>query len=128
MGSGFHGEKWDAVWVDKLLQLTHRQQILLNTEIHYKLPDGFSLAQHEEIFNDALSLWRTFDPDELLDRHQHLLKMGDEELGKCSSLRRWLWIADVESAMKAKSAQQQRTAGQSHEAKEREEEPDDMEE
>ena len=119
MGSGFHEEKWGAVLVDKLLQLTHRQWILRNTEIHYTLPDGFSLAQHEDIFNDALSLWRTLDPDELLDRHQHLLKMGDEELGKCSPLRRRLWIADVESAMKAKLAQQQRTAGQSHEARER---------
>ena len=87
----------------------------------------FSLAQHEETFNDTLSLWQTLDPDELLDRHQHLLKMGDEELGKCSSLRRRLWIADVESAMKAKLAQQQTAAEQSQEAREREEEPDDME-
>ena len=39
-----------------------------------------------------------------------------------------VWIADVESAMKAKLAQQQRTAGKSREAREREEEPIDMKE
>ena len=87
----------------------------------------FSLAQHEDVFNHALNLWRTLDPDELLDRHQHLLKMSDGELGKCSPLRRRLWIADVESAMKAKSTQQQKAGEQNHEAREREEEPDELE-
>ena len=128
MGTNFKAEKWGAMLVDKLLQLTHRQWILRNTEIHYKLPDGFSLAQHEDVFNHALHLWQTLDPDELLDRHQHLLKMNDRELGKCSPLRRRLWIADVESAMCAKVAQQRQTRDQSHGAREREEEPDDLEE
>ena len=38
-----------------------------------------------------------------------------------------VWIADVESAMKAKTSQQQRAAEQNHEVREREEEPEDME-
>ena len=104
-------EVWGAKLVDRLVQLTRRQWILRNTEIHFKLPDGWTLAQHEDIFNGAPTLWRTLDPDELLDRHQHLLEMGDEELGKCTTLRRRLWIADVESAMEAKRKQQQQMTG-----------------
>ena len=98
--------------MDKLLQLTHRQWILRNTETHFRLPDGFTLAQHEEMFNDALTLWRTLDPDELLERHQHLLRMSDEELGKCSPLCRRVWVVNVESALPAKTSQQRRTVAQ----------------
>ena len=115
-------KKWGAEFVDKLLQLTHRQWILRNTETHFKLPDGWSLAEHEGIFNDALALWRTLDPDELLERHQHLLKTSDDELGKCSTLRRRWWIADVESAMKAK------LACQGHTGQQRQSSPEDGEE
>ena len=115
-------KKWGAELVDKLLQLTHRQWILRNTETHFKLPDGWTLAEHEGIFNDALALWRTLDPDELLERHQHLLKTSDDELGKCSTLRRRLWTADVESAMKAK------LASQGHTRQQRQNFPDDGEE
>jgi hypothetical protein len=128
MGTGFQEEKWGATLVDKLLQLTHRQWILRNTEIHYNLPDGFFLSQHEDVFNHALNLWQTLDPGELLDRHQHLLKMTDGELGRCSPLRRQMWIADVESAMEAKVAQQQKAGGQVQGARGREEEPDQLEE
>ena len=43
--------------------------------------------------------------------------------------RRRLWIADVEPVMKAKLTQEQRTAGQSIDAaREKEEEPEDLEE
>ena len=113
MNRDFQAVQWGACFVDKLLQLTHRQWILRNTETHFRLPDGFTLAQHEEMFNDALTLWRTLDPDELLERHQHLLRMSNEELGKCSPLRRRVWVADVESALAAKTSQQRRTVAQS---------------
>ena len=53
----------------------------------------------------------TLDPDKLLDQHQHLLKIGDEDLGKYPTLNRHLWMADAEAAMKAKMAQKQRTVG-----------------
>ena len=47
-------EKWGAQLVDKLARLIHRQWIPRNTEIHFKLPDGWTLARHEEMFEDAL--------------------------------------------------------------------------
>ena len=53
----------------------------------------------------------TLDPDELLDQHQHLLKIGDEDLNKYSTLNRQLWMTDAETAMKEKMAQQQRIVG-----------------
>ena len=124
--TGFQEVKWGATLVDKLLQLIRRQWILRNTEIHYKLPDGFSLAQHEDVFNHALNLWQTLDPDELLDRHQHLLNMTDGELGRCSPLRRRMWIADVESAIEAKVMQQRKAGRQTQGAGGREEEPEEL--
>ena len=42
--------------------------------------------------------------------------MGNKEQEKCLTLRRRLWIADVESIMKAKLTQQQRIAGQNLDA------------
>ena len=58
------------------------------------------------MFEDALTLWRILDPNELLGRHQHLLTMGEEESGTCSTLRHRVWIADIKSAMEAKKNQQ----------------------
>ena len=54
---------------------------------------------------------------------------GDEELGKCTTLRRKLWIADVKSAMEAKLKQQQQmTEQESDNHRKREEEPENTEE
>lgn len=54
---GWFDEKaWGAKLIDKLLQLTHWQWILWNKGIHFSLPDGWSLAQHEKILNNALTL------------------------------------------------------------------------
>ena len=54
LGGNVDDEAWGAKLVDKLLHLTHRQWILRNTETHFKLPDGWSLAQHKGFFNNAL--------------------------------------------------------------------------
>ena len=60
-------------------------------------------------------MWRTLNPNELLDRHQHLLNMRDEELDKCTTLRRRLWILDVKLAMEAILKQQQKMIEQNNE-------------
>ena len=48
-GSRYALGVWGAKLVDKVVQLTHIQWIPRNTEIHFKLPDGWTLVQHEEI-------------------------------------------------------------------------------
>ena len=65
------------------------------------------MAQNEEIFEDALTLWKILDHNELLDKHQHLLNMGDGQLGKYTILRCRQWIVDAGSTIEAKSKQQQ---------------------
>ena len=51
---------------------------------------------------DALTLWRKLAPDEFLGRHQHVLNLRDEELGKCIILIRTVWVTYIESEMETK--------------------------
>ena len=94
-------ERWGRTFIDKLLQITHKQWMYRNSEVHYKLPDGMTLAEHDKVFERVSRLLQT-DPEDLLLRHQHLLEVDREALGEATAQRRKYWIADMESAVASK--------------------------
>ena len=127
-GSRYALGVWGAKLVDKVFQLTH----VVDSEKHrdsFQTTRWVDLGTARGYFDDVLTLWRTLDPDEFLDRYQHLLRMDNGELGKCTILRRRLWIIDAESAMKTRGKQQQQvTEYEPDNNREQEGEPKDMEE
>lgn len=94
--------KWGQLFIERLLQLTHKQWIFRNSRKHYRRLDGLTEAEHIAIFNKMEELMFT-DPDELLPRHRDLLETDFGRLGEGSSINRQYWIASMESALAAAS-------------------------
>jgi len=93
-------EKWCKTFIQKLLQLTHKQWLFRNSHTHYKKLEGLTPAQHELIFEKVKNLMWT-DPADLLDQHHHLLQEDFGELGAGNSGARLQWAASMGSAIAA---------------------------
>ena len=74
-------------FIEHLLQLTHKQWLFRNSRKHFRRVDGLTEAEHTKIFQEMQDLMHT-DPEELLQRHQHLLEIDFGALSKGSSILR----------------------------------------
>ena len=93
-------ERWAQLFVEKLLELTHKQWIFRNSKVHFKRADGLTENEHLSIFSKVENLMHT-PSAELLPKHQHLLETDFESLGAGSTSARQFWIVSMESAISA---------------------------
>jgi hypothetical protein len=100
-------EKWGTQILKTLLNLTHKQWIFRNADVHYKI-NGLTQEQHMEIFSCIQSLME-ITPLDLLPCHCHLLDNSFHNLGNAETIHQQIWIALMETALKAAS---RATAGQ----------------
>jgi hypothetical protein len=94
-------EKWGIQFLKTLLNLTHKQWIFQNTDVHYKI-NGLTQEQHMEIFSCIQNLME-ITPSNLLPCHHHLLDNNFHDLGNAEKIQQQIWIASMESALKAAS-------------------------
>jgi hypothetical protein len=94
-------ETWTQQFLTKILDITHKQWSYRNSRIHIRQVEGLSLSEHEHILQKVESLIGT-DPMELLPQHHSLLQVNFEALGEGTSTDRQYWIAQMESAIKAR--------------------------
>jgi hypothetical protein len=99
--SKWHMETWTQQFLTKILDITHKQWSYRNSRIHIRQVEGLSLSEHENILQKVESLIGT-DPMELLPQHHSLLQVNFESLGEGTSTDRQYWIAQMESAIKAR--------------------------
>jgi len=92
--------KWGCSLVEALINITHKQWLLRNSRKHYRGADGLTGEQHERIFARIRELMWT-EEDELLPAHRYLLHEDFAVLGECSAKIRQIWIAQMESALRA---------------------------
>ena len=92
---------WTRGFLTKLLDITHQQWLYRNARLHIRHVEGLTLTEHDHILGKVQSLIHT-DPMALLPEHRDLLLVDYEELGQGSSVDRQYWIANIESALKAK--------------------------
>ena len=76
-------QKWYQELVNLLLQMTHEQWIFRNSHVHFEKLDGMTEAHPDVIMSKVHNLLAT-DPDDLLEKHQHMLHRDFEQLGKGS--------------------------------------------
>jgi hypothetical protein len=98
--SRMHIATWAAKFIGQLLELTHRQWIYRNTKLHLRLVEGMTVPEHDEIMREVLNLLLT-DPEEVLPRHQALLDLDMDKLGRGSTADRQYWVATMHSALSA---------------------------
>ena len=104
VGSRLSIESWTKQFMTRVLNITHRQWLYRNSRIHIRQIEGLSLAEHEHIMQQVKTLIST-DPMDLLPQHQFLLHKDYEALGEGTSADRQIWIAQMESALKAQKRQ-----------------------
>lgn len=104
VGSRLSIESWTKQFLTRVLNITHRQWLYRNSRIHIRQIEGLSLAEHEHIMQQVRSLIGT-DPMDLLPQHRSLLDKDYEALGEGTSADRQFWIAQMESALKARKHQ-----------------------
>jgi hypothetical protein len=94
-------EKWGVQFFKTLLNLTHKQWIFRNADVHHKI-DGLTQEQHMDKFYWIWTLMET-TPLDLLLCHRHLLDKNFHDLGNAETIQWQLWIASMESALSAAS-------------------------
>jgi len=93
-------ERWGQLFVETLLDLTHKQWICRNSKVHFERADG--LTENKYLSNFSKVENRMHTPSaELLLKHQHLLETDFESLGAGSTSARQFWIVSMESAISA---------------------------
>ena len=98
-GSYLSPIRWGQQFIEKLLNITHKQWIFRNSHVHYRI-EGLTPVEHNKIFDKIEELMYT-NPDELLPCHKHLLETDFGRLGEGSPVDRQYWIVSIESALKA---------------------------
>ena len=93
-------ERWGQLFIEKLLELMHKQWIFQNSKVHFKHADGLTEDEYLNVFSKVEDLMHT-PSDEILPKHQYLLEMNFEVLGSGSTSARQLWIVSMESAISA---------------------------
>jgi hypothetical protein len=58
------------------------------------------MPQIQDVF-DQITVYSLIDPEMLLPRHRHLLDIKFEVLGSGPTSHRFVWLADMESALSA---------------------------
>ena len=92
-------ESWCKGLTDRVLQITHKQWLLRNALVHYRLPDGRTYADRERLVAKIKDLLWT-DPSDLEPEDRALLDEDFERLGAADAHDQAYWIAEVESALK----------------------------
>ena len=91
---------WARGLIEQLLRITHRQWLLRNALLHYKLPDCCTLVQREQLVKRIMELMWT-DPYDLLPEDRALLDEDFEKLSAADANDQAYWVAEIESALKA---------------------------
>ena len=92
-------ERWAKGLIQRLLGITHRQWLYRNAVVHFKGPDGYTHAEHEQILTKMKDfLW--VDPQDLLPRDRGLLEEYFNSIGSSPAACE-LWIAVMEVAVSA---------------------------
>jgi hypothetical protein len=95
-----HAGHWCKGFIQRLLQITHRQWTYRNRTIHYKDKDGLTAAQQEKIVKECEDfLWT--DPMSLLPEDRDLLEMDFEALGESNAEARYIWLSEMQAAKAA---------------------------
>ena len=93
-------ESWARDLIEQLLCLTHRQWLLCNALLHFRLPDGRTYAKRERLVEKFMDLMWT-DPDDLLPEDRALMTEDYKRLAKADATDQAYWIAETEVAIKA---------------------------
>ncbi len=91
--------KWGISFLKTLLNLTHKQWIFCNADVHHKI-DGLISAQHDALSEKIRTLMKTSLAN-LLPCHYHLLDRNFHNLGKGETIHRQLLITSMESVISA---------------------------
>jgi hypothetical protein len=95
-----HAGHWCKGFIQRLLQITHRQWTYRNRTIHYKDKEGLTAAQQEKIAKECEDfLW--IDPMSLLPEDRDLLDMDFEALGETNAEARHIWLSEMQAAKAA---------------------------
>jgi hypothetical protein len=86
-------EKWGVRFLKSLLNLTHKQWIFWNADVHLKI-NGLTQEQHMEVLSHIQSLMETI-PSDHLPCHHHLLDNFFYNLGNAETLQHQLWIDSI---------------------------------
>lgn len=100
-GSRWTISAWSRQFLAKILNITHRQWLYRNARIHIRVAEDLTEPDHDLIMEQVSTLMGT-DPMDLLPCHRHLLDWNFDELGTGPTLDRQYWIAQMDSAIKAK--------------------------
>ena len=93
-------KSWSCQFIQKVLNITHRQWLYRNARIHIRLVENMTQLDHNKVKNRVLDLLGT-DPEDLLPQHQSLLHQDIFQLGKGPTTDRQYWVAQMESAIAA---------------------------
>ena len=92
-------KNWCQKLVGSLLQITHKQWVFRNSQVHKKF-QGCTQMQHNVIMDRMRSLMR-IHPDFLLEKHRYLLQEDFARLGEGALEERKQRIVAMESAVSA---------------------------
>ena len=93
-------ESWARGLIEQLLRLTHRQWLLRNALLHFRLSDGRTYVERERLVERILELMWT-DPDDLLPMDRALMSEDFTKLAKADAGDQAYWIAETEVAIRA---------------------------
>ncbi len=91
--------KWGISFLKTLMNLTHKQWIFRNADVHHKI-DELTSAQHDALSEKIRTLMKT-SPADLFPCHRHLLDRNFHNLGNGETIHQQLWTTSMESAISA---------------------------
>jgi hypothetical protein len=92
-----HSCHWCNGLILQLLQITHRQWTFRNGAVHFKGPDGLTVAQQGFLSCRCEALLWT-DPSTLLSEDRYLLDVDFEALADGPASERQTWLAEMGAA------------------------------
>jgi hypothetical protein len=95
-------KRWARGFIQRLLQMTHKQWLLRNAKVHIKCKGDLTKEEHDKLLHKIETLMWT-DPDDLLPEDHKLLDEDFDMLGKASALDQQLWVAEMEASITAES-------------------------
>ncbi len=96
-GSQMHQATWGKSFISKLFNITHKQWIFWNSQLHYCGKEGITLQQHREIMQCITTNMLT-KPDELLPCHWYLILTNPMLLAGGSTASRQLRLSSMNTA------------------------------
>jgi hypothetical protein len=89
--------KWSVSFIKSLLNITHKQWLYCNSDIHHRF-DGLTSHQHRLLSERSHELIMTA-PTDLLLCHHHLLEQDFCQLCSANTMAHQLWVTSMESAI-----------------------------